>query len=548
MKRLLNLNDFLTMSEKEIREYQNRKFSAYVKYQLYPNSPYYRRLFQERGVDPDSINSIEDWHKAGLPLITKAVYRDHLPEMVINPWEVDGSKRTLKEVAENYLRFQQEAGDLDKKFLNASLPQKNIYSFFDLEDTETLKKLIKSSPGNAGAEKELKQAMDYIYSPLSVFFTGGSTGLPTPITQTRFDRDLYKQSTIIMMYIAGSNWLLEKVGKVVTMTLYPYAPHQGWWVTSWGAEGFADFFISTSGGGVMPVEALILMLVRFQVNAITGMPGFVRNRFLKKALELRSTMDLKFPDYMIFNLGGEKIVPRVRNEMKEMLHELGVKEAKITGAWGASETRFNLLGECDCFMETGYHSTGFDKVAYRIVKMESTEEWGFAEPDEEGYVVQFPLDGAGTIIEGFLLGDKAVQLSGPCPVCGSYVERFVNPLRANEVDAQLMVMGLVEQKVKGASVNLTDLRSQLMEIPEISEMQIVVTKEDPSDPGSQDLLLVRATPVDNISISEEDLVEKIKGRAKALSEVTPEVQLMDIETLLGEGLKFKAILDERPIT
>lgn len=537
------------MSENDIREYQDAKFSAYVKYQLYPNSPYFRRLFKERRVKPENINGMDDWQAAALPLITKAEYRENLSDMVLNPWEVDGKKRTLQEVASNYADFQDEVGDLDKRFLAARLPHKDIYCRFDLEDTDTIRSLIEESSRSPQAERKLKQAMDYIFNPLTVFFTGGSTGMPTPITQTALDRDLYKQSTIVMMHVAGSSWLLEKEGRVAAMTIYPYAPHQGWWVTSWGAEHFADFFISTSGGGVMLPEAMALMIPRFKINAVTGMPGFVRNRFLKKALELKKAMpELKFPDYMAFNLGGEKIVPRVRNEMREMLSELGVKEAMITGAWGASETRFNLLGECDACEETGYHSTGFDKVAYRIVKMASADDWEFAAPGEEGYVVQFPMDGAGTLIEGFLLGDKAVRLSGPCPVCGSYVERFVNPIRANEVDAQLMVMGLVEQKVKGTSVNLTDLRSELMEIPEIGELQVVVSKEDMADPGSKDVLRIRMTTTEGMSVSKEELADKVKSRTKSLSEVTPDVEIVDTETLIGDGLKFKGIVDERPLS
>jgi phenylacetate-coenzyme A ligase PaaK-like adenylate-forming protein len=287
-----------------------------------------------------------------------------------------------------------------------------------------------------------------------------------------------------------------------------------------------------------------MLLVRFRINFLTGMPGFVRNKFLKKALEMKKVMQgIQFPEYMALNLGGEKIMPKARNEMREMLHELGVKEARITGAWGCSETRFNLLGECDCFQETGYHSTGWDKVAYRIVKMKSPDDWEFAAPGEEGFVVQFPMDGAGTIIEGFILGDMAVQLDGPCPVCGSYVERFVNPLRANELDTQLMIMGLVEQKVKGASVNLTDLRGQLLEIP---ELQIVVTKKDPADPGSEDLLVLNVALKKMPGIDESAVKAALASRAKALSEITPEVVLMGMDELMGEGLKFKVIVDRRP--
>jgi phenylacetate-coenzyme A ligase PaaK-like adenylate-forming protein len=547
MKRLLTIDDFYSMSEKESIDYQNKKFSAYVKYQLFPNSPYFRKLFKERDIKPEDINSIEDWQLKGLPLITKAEYREHLQEMVIDPWNVDGEKRSLEEVAENYIRLQEALGELETRVMMGKLPHRNVYAYFGTESLDDLKKFSKKASKDDESARRLRQALDYAYTTFSVFFTGGSTGLPTAISSTKLDRDLYRQSTIIMMGIAGGNWITKEGGKVNFMTLYPYAPHQGWWVTNWGAEYMADFYISSSGGGVMPVEGLIILASRFQINVITGMPGFLRNKFLRKAVELKKLMPgLKFSDHMMFNMGGEKIVPPVKNDIRDMLHEMGVKEVQLTGAWGASETRFNLLGECDVFEETGYHSTGWDKVAYRIVKMKSTDDWEFAKPGEEGFVVQFPMDGAGTLIEGFLLGDKAVQLSGPCPVCGSYVERFVNPLRADELDTQLMVMGLVEQKVKGASVNLTDLRTQLMEMPEISELQIIVSKQDLSDSGSPDILKIHITPAEDLSISESELLEKVKAKTKQLSEITPEVKAMDINELMGEGLKFKGIVDERP--
>lgn len=547
MKRLLTIDDFSSMGEAQSIDYQNNKFSAYVKYQLYPNSPYFRRLFKERGVKPDDINCIEDWQIKGLPLITKAEYREHLQEMILDPWNVDGETRSLEEVAENHIQLQEAIGELEAKVTVARFPKKDIYAYFGTEDLGTFKELAKNLSKNDETKKKVRQALDYAYFPFTVFFTGGSTGLPTPITFTKLDRDLCKQATIIEFYISGCNWLMEKVGKVNFMQFYPFAPHLGWMGINWGSEYMSDFLITTSGGGVIPVEGLILMASRFQINAFVGMPGYIRNKFLRKALELRKMMpDLKFADYVIFNLGGEKIIPPVRKEIRDMLHEMGVKEVKITGAWSASETRFNFLGECDVFQETGYHSTGWDKVAYRIVKMKSTDDWEFAKPGEEGFVVQFPFDGAGTLIEGFLLGDLAVQLSGPCPVCGSRIERFVNPLRADELDTQLMVMGLVEQKIKGASVNLTDLRTQLMEMPEISELQIIVSKKDLSDPSSPDILKIHITPSKDLSIGETDFIDKVQAKTKVLSEITPYVKLMGIDELLGDGLKFKGIVDERP--
>ncbi len=547
MKRLLTVDDFLTITDDKCIDYQNKKFSAYVQHQLYPNSTYFRKLFKERGVKPEDITCIEDWQKRGLPLITKAEYREHLQDMVIDPWTVDGKERTLDEVIEGFIRLQEAIGELETEFTVANLPQKNITAYFGTENFSTFKELAKKPSKDSDAAKKVRQALDYAYKPFTVFFTGGSTGLPTPIRFTKLDRDLCKQATIVEFYISGCEWLMKNDGEVRFMQFYPFAPHLGWMGTNWGSEYLSDFLITTSGGGVLPVEGLILMASRFQINALVGMPGYLRNKFLRKALELRKLMpDLKFADYVICSLGGEKIIPPVRNEIRDMLHEMGTKEVRITGAWSASETRFNFLGECDAFQETGYHSTGWDKVAYRIVKMKSTDDWEFANPGEEGFVVQFPMDGAGTLIEAFLLGDRAVQLSGPCPVCGSRVERFVNPLRANELDTQIMVMGLVEQKIKGASVNLTDLRTQLMEMPEITELQVIVSKQDLSDAGSPDILKIHCTPVDDISIGEDELIEKVKAKTKVLSEITPEVKLMDINELLGDGLKFKGIVDERP--
>jgi hypothetical protein len=85
-----------------------------------------------------------------------------------------------------------------------------------------------------------------------------------------------------------------------------------------------------------------------------------------------------------------------------------------------------------------------------------------------------------------------------------------------------------------------------MEMPEISELQIIVSKQDLSDAGSPDILKIHITPEGDISIGEDELIEKVKAKTKQLSEITPEVKAMDINELMGDGLKFKGIVDERP--
>ena len=58
------------MNPDEIRRMQGRKLHDFVNRHLFPFSPIYRRLFDEAGVDPKSIRSVEDLQR--LPLSSKA--------------------------------------------------------------------------------------------------------------------------------------------------------------------------------------------------------------------------------------------------------------------------------------------------------------------------------------------------------------------------------------------------------------------------------------------------------------------------------------------
>ncbi|MHC1585039.1 MAG: phenylacetate--CoA ligase family protein [Candidatus Syntropharchaeia archaeon] len=65
----MNWNEICRLPRKEIEELQNRKLRAFIRNQLYPHSPYYRRLFREKGIDPYEIRTKEDLRK--IPFTTK---------------------------------------------------------------------------------------------------------------------------------------------------------------------------------------------------------------------------------------------------------------------------------------------------------------------------------------------------------------------------------------------------------------------------------------------------------------------------------------------
>jgi len=67
------------LSAEEIAERQWRKLERLLKH-AYENVPYYRRVFDERGLKPRDIRDFDDLRK--LPILTKQDIRDHLSDLV----------------------------------------------------------------------------------------------------------------------------------------------------------------------------------------------------------------------------------------------------------------------------------------------------------------------------------------------------------------------------------------------------------------------------------------------------------------------------------
>lgn len=79
-----------SMSQQEITEYNNRKFVDLVNL-AYNKSPFYRKLYDENGVDINAIKSIGDINK--LPIIDKKIVRENAEKIAI------GNKRFLLKAA-----------------------------------------------------------------------------------------------------------------------------------------------------------------------------------------------------------------------------------------------------------------------------------------------------------------------------------------------------------------------------------------------------------------------------------------------------------------
>ncbi len=513
-------------NHREIKELQDKKFKAFIRYQVWPNHPYYRRLFKENDIDPFSITCIEDWEKYQIPLVRKVDYKDNLREFVLNPSEVDGQDRSPAEIVRNVMAYSKAAG-YDEQ-----------YKMLRNNGIKTKLKI-----GAEAAMGRIKERLTYNYAPLQFWLSSGrASGLPAPVFLTRHDNDLLFKNCVKVGQMAVDPWVADG-WELISMNLFPYAPHLGWHAVNLGLKQMSKFYVATSAGGAIPSAKLVEIAKGFHVNGFAGMPSYLRNRFFREMKEA----DYEAPEKVVLLLAGEKIYGPVVDDMVQTLESKGAKEVRVIGGYASSESKISFGVQC-CY-DGPYHNVSPLMLSFEFVRVNDDGSWEFVDEDESGHVTLFHLDGTGTIFEGFLLGDVASRHeNGRCPMCGMDGPFFWDIGRQNDAQAQIEIMGLSEKKVKGATVNLTALRSDLLQLGEVEEIQVEIAKEDMDDPYSMDVLNVYVAPTGSADANYDSLISEIKRITKNSTEVTPSVFIMPFEQLMEKagGMKFMEISDVRP--
>jgi len=144
------------------------------------------------------------------------------------------------------------------------------------------------------------------------------------------------------------------------------------------------------------------------------------------------------------------------------------------------------------------------------------------------------LDRRGTCLLRYLVGDVCTLSSQPCPVCGGWEPRFSSiPYRTGSI-----------VKVKGTLVNVSALIDVLSGIQGIEEYEVILTQTDPTDPFSEDVVLIKTTCPQHDFPS---LSGQIREAVRRNQEVTPEVQWVPLEHFADRQMsyKFKRFKDER---
>jgi phenylacetate-CoA ligase len=357
-----------------------------------------------------------------------------------------------------------------------------------------------------------------------VGYTTGSTGDPTPVYNTTHDYHAYLFQSRRVAEISGMR-STDVIANLFPLTAAP----MGAFIRSatnayaMGAAIFAALPGAPIGsfGVQRPLEDAVTLIESHRATVLWGIPSFVR-RVLLRAIERGAD----FQSVRMCALTGEATTPAFREELRRCLRSLRAAGTIMFDRYGSTE--MGAFSQC---REDGEWHNPAPEIQYHEVVDPDT---GRRLPDgERGALAVTHLDRRGTVLVRFLVGDIVSIARGACPHCGRYGDRIVGPV--------LRTKDLV--KVKGMLLNPAALLDALNAMTGLKEVQVVVQRENPSDPFSADEMVVRVATDADIDQIRSQVVE----RTQAVTQVRPRVEFVKSSELYDPARDTKAVRfkDER---
>jgi phenylacetate-coenzyme A ligase PaaK-like adenylate-forming protein len=480
------------------RREQMARLRRFLRRQVLPFSPFYRRLFEEAGVDPASLREPEDL--ARIPFTSK--------EMIAPSTENPNRPRDL---------ILQPTRELMRRHW----PKGRLLAL-----------AVEGWLRGAGVVRDRLAKEEY--RPVSVFFTTGRTALPTAFVLTRYDLQILEEVGRRIVAVAQINEAEDKI-----LNLFPYAPHLAFWQVYYVGVGSSVFTLNTGGGKVMGTEGILQAIQKVRPAYLVGIPGYVYH-VLREAHE--RSADLSFVKGLA--LGGDQVTPGYRRRVKEILEMMGARRPRVTSVLGFTEAR-KCWSECPGEGASGFH-TYPDLELIELVDPQTGAPVG---PGETGELVYTSLDGRGSCILRYRTGDLVVggMTHEPCPYCGRTVPRLASQLERVSQHKSFQL-----SKLKGTLVNLNVLKEEIEQDQRIEEWQLVIKKRG-DDPFDIDELHLNLALAPGVPEAEADAVRRqTERRLFEVSEVkVNSIQILPLAKLLEllgmeTQLKEKRIIDLRP--
>ena len=465
------------------------RLHRFINEQLYPYSPFYRRLFDEHKVDPHSIRTVDDLRR--IPFTTK---HDIAPT-------ADNPSRHLDIV------LQPDMEKLRKYAPKSRLAQLLLTRMVHDEET---------------AREEVRRE----YGPVHVIFTTGRSAQPTQFVYSPLDFERLHVVGRRIAHVGGID------GEMRSLNVFPFAPHLAFWQTYAVGQSGPSLFVHTGGGKVLGTSGNISALARMQPDVLIGIPGFVYHMLRQAASE-----GVKLTKLRKVALGGERVPLGLRSKLGELCAQMGAPDIRVQSVLGFTEAR-HCWAECvppDHETSYGFH-TYPDLEIFECVNPDTDEPVG---PGERGELVYTALDGRGSCVIRYKTGDIAESgiTYDPCPGCGRIVPRVSSMLsrRSDVGEFQLT-------KIRGTLVDLNNFLPVMSSIDEVIEWQVVVRKKDGEALGLDEIVLSIAL---RDGVDAEAVKRKIVAKLLAEMEVAPNViEVLPLERLtenLGLDTQMKEL-------
>jgi len=477
--------------KEEMKRIQGAKLSRFIREQVFPFSPYYRRLFEREGLKPDDFRTFDDLRK--IPFSSKAD---------IAPTEDDPAKP-------RQIILQPDPSTI-KEHLSWG------------------KKLTLLGCKLRGMDPAKKIAAEYL--PVHFIATTGRTANSTPFVYSMRDVDRLGEVGRRLFTVAGMNQ------KDIAINIFPYAPHLAFWVVALGAMRTGVPCFNSGGGKVLGTERIIVTASKMKGTVLTGVPGYIYH-LLRVAVDLK--IDLS--SVRTIALGAERVTYGHRQKMIEMLKELGSPNPIILGTYGFTEARTAWI-ECPGEKTYGYHLYP-DFEIFEIIDPESGNPVG---EGESGEIVYTSLDWRGSCVMRYRTGDYANGgiVHDVCPGCGR-----LGPRLSNDITRLSNLSEFRLTSVRGTVVNLNELVPIMTSLPDVIEWQIEITKrnEDPYELDELNLYVAVRDRTDR-----DRLVETIGEKFAFATEVKPsKVHFLSVDEVVNRlgmetSQKDQRIVDHRP--
>lgn len=485
-----------TWSAEEIRELQDSRLSSFVKDLVYPFHPYYRRVFDENGIDPASIRSVKDLQR--IPFTYKEDIAPH-------------------------------PGDPGTPGAFVLAPGFDRVKLYDSKGW--VPQVAREGGGDQEAEQEFREE----YQPVITMFTTGRTAEPTPFFFTLHDMQRMREAGRRLASVISTRASEEYDKSAVAINNFPGTQHLAYWVAVAGAEGCAVTTLNTGGGPVLGNERILNIIERAKPNLLMGLPGYTYDLLKMAAAEGRDLSSIE-----IVTMGGDRISRGAREKIAELLEEMGAVDPVVTGAFGATEMKY-AWGDCGGDESCGYH-TNPDMSIVELVDPETGEVLG---EGETGELVVSNIDARGSIVLRYRTGDILAggYTTEPCPCCGRTMPRISANINRGATSKEFALA-----KVKGNLVDLNSFKA-LDNNVDVLEWVVEIRKKN-DDPEEIDEVWIYVYPTSVGEIG--GLAGRIAAMVRTNLEFAPDrVVVTTYEEVAerlaaGAGSKMKRILDLRP--